>query len=69
MLVLEISGKQTLEGLAVTGLVACHFMNCVVDMAKPAFVEKLRNTKEKSNIFGTTFQSNQYELIIGFNIF
>ena len=52
-----------------TSLVASHLVNGVVDMAKPAFVEKLRNTKEKSNIFGTTFQSNQYELIIGFNIF
>jgi hypothetical protein len=44
-------------------------VNGVVDMAKPAFVEKLRNIKENSNFFGTTFQSNRYELIISFNIF
>jgi hypothetical protein len=65
----EVSGKQTLEGLAVASLVASHLVNGVVDMAKPAFVEKLRNIKENSNFFGTTFQSNRYELIISFNIF
>ena len=68
-LLFEVSVEEALECLAVTSFVASHLVNGVVDMAKPAFVEKIRNTKENSNFFGTTFQSNQYELIIGFNIF
>ena len=65
----EISLKHTLEGFAVASFVASHLVDGIVDMAKPAFVEKVHNIKENNNFFGTTFQSNRYELTITFNIF
>ena len=68
-LLTEVSLQQPLEAPAVSCFVASHLVDGVVDMAKPAFVEKVRNIKENNNIFGTTFQSNRYELTITFNIF
>ena len=61
--------EEAFQCSTMSSFVASHFVDGVVDMAKPAFVEKVRNIKENNNFFGTTFQSNWYELTITFNIF
>ena len=45
ILLLEVSVEKTLKAAAVASLVASHFMYGIVDMAKPAFAEKLRTTR------------------------